>query len=152
MLKKSVMALAVSAALGLSRVAAAQSQEELQSLREQVKQLGQRVDEAQQAAVQASNRPAAANALNPAVSAILNGVYANLSQDPNGFKINGFVPTMGEVAPPVRGLSLGESELGVASNIDQDFRGTLIASIAPDNNSIDVEEGYIQTLALSSLR
>lgn len=150
MLKKNVMALAVAAALGLPRAAAAQSQEQLQSLREQIKQLEQRVDEAGQAAIQASNRPAAENALNPAVSAILNGVYADLSQDPDNFKINGFVPTMGDVAPPLRGLSLGESELGLASNIDQDFRGTLIASISPDNNSIGVEEGYIQTLALSN--
>jgi hypothetical protein len=29
------------------------------------------------------------------------------------------------------------------------FRGTLIASISPDNSSIDVEEGYIQTIGLS---
>jgi len=160
MFKENVVTLAVAAALGLPHSAAAQSQEELQSLREQVKQLEKRVEQAEraaeeaksaadQASVQASSRPTAENALNPAVSAILNGVYANLSQDPNTFKINGFIPTMGEVAPPVRGLSLGESELGLASNIDQNFRGTLIASISPDNNSIGVEEGYIQTLALS---
>ena len=53
---------------------------------------------------------------------------------------------MGEVGPGKRGLSLGESELGFAANIDHMFRGTLIASISPDNNSIDVEEGYIQTI------
>jgi hypothetical protein len=29
------------------------------------------------------------------------------------------------------------------------FRGTLIASISPDNSTIDVEEGYIQTIGLS---
>jgi hypothetical protein len=50
----------------------------------------------------------------------------------------------------VRGLSLGESELALASNIDHNFRGTLIASISPDNNGIGVEEGYIQTLSLSN--
>jgi hypothetical protein len=103
---------------------------------------------AQQAAVQASSRPASESAMNPAVSVILNGIYSNLSQDPNGFKINGFVPTLGDVRPGVRGLSLGESELAIAANIDHHFRGTLIASISPED-SIGVEEGYIQTLSLS---
>src|SRR5258705_7250401 len=92
-------------------------------------------DRANQGAVQASNRPQAESALNPGVSAILNGVYSNLKQDPTpqsptasrGFRINGFVPTMGELGPGKRGLSLGESELGFAANIDHNFRGTLIA-------------------------
>jgi hypothetical protein len=148
------VALAATAALGAAGTAAAQTQGDLNALREQVRQLEKRVQDAeataQQAAVQASSRPTGENALNPAVSVILNGVYSNLSRDPNGFRINGFVPTMGEVGPGVRGLSLGESELALASNVDQNFRGTLIASISPDNNSIGVEEGYIQTLSLSN--
>src|SRR5438105_12700606 len=86
--------------------------------------------------------------MNPAVSVILNGIYSNLSLDPSGFRINGFVPTLGDVGPGVRGLSLGESELAIAANIDHNFRGTLIASISPED-SIGVEEGYIQTLSLS---
>jgi hypothetical protein len=105
---------------------------------------------ATQAAAQASNRPQAENALNPGISAILNGVYTNLKRDPNTFRINGFVPTMGEVGPGRRGLSLGESELGFSANIDHRFRGTLIAAISPDNDSISVEEGYIQTIGLSN--
>jgi hypothetical protein len=149
MFKKNLMALAVAAALGLPHAASAQSQEELRSLREQVKQLEQRLDETEQAVIQASNRPTAENALNPGVSAILNGVYSNLSQDPNTYRLNGFVPTMGEVSPGVRGLSLGESELAFMANIDHNFRGVLITSISPDNSSISVEEGYIQTLSLS---
>jgi len=104
---------------------------------------------ANQAAVQASSRPASANALNPAISLILNGIYADRSQDPARFRIDGFVPTMGEVAPPARGLSLGESEIAFAANIDHMFRGTLVASLASEGGA-DVEEGYIQTLALSS--
>jgi hypothetical protein len=56
---------------------------------------------------------------------------------------------MGDVAAGRRGLSLGESELALAANIDPTFRGTLIASISPDNSTIDVEEGYIQTIGLS---
>src|SRR6266571_4636363 len=149
-----LIALAATAALGAAGTAAAQTQGDLSTLREQVRQLEKRVQDAeataQQAAVQASSRPASESAMNPAVSVILNGVYSNLSQDPTGFRINGFVPTMGEVGPGVRGLSLGESELALASNIDHNFRGTLIASISPDDNSIGVEEGYIQTLSLSN--
>src|SRR5260370_25098697 len=86
--------------------------------------------------------------MNTAVSVILNGIYSNLSQEPNAFRINGFTPTLGDVGPGVRGLSLGESELAIAANIDHHFRGTLIASISPED-SIGVEEGYIQTLSLS---
>src|SRR5882762_5480839 len=148
MYRKATMALAVGAALGLPHAATAQTQDELRSLREQVKQLDRRVTDAEQAAIQASSRPASESAMNPAVSVILNGIYSNLSQDPNAFRINGFVPTLGDVGPGVRGLSLGESELAIAANIDHYFRGTLIASISPED-SIGVEEGYIQTLALS---
>jgi len=148
MYRKATMALAVAAALGLSRAATAQTQDELKALREQVRQLDRRVTDAEQAAIQASSRPASESAMNPAVSVILNGIYSNLSQDPNGFRINGFTPTLGEVGPGVRGLSLGESELAFAANIDHHFRGTLIASISPED-SIGVEEGYIQTLSLS---
>ena len=150
--RKGTMALAVAAALGLPHAAGAQTQDELKALREQVRQLDKRVQDAettaQQAAVQASSRPASESAMNPAVSVILNGIYSNLSQDPNGFKINGFTPTLGEVGPGVRGFSLGESELAIAGNIDHHFRGTLIATITPED-TIGVEEGYIQTLSLS---
>lgn len=165
MFRTRVMALAAAAALGFSHAALAATEDDLRQLREQLKQLKEQYDKrlqevetaaskaeaaANRAAVQATNRPASENAFNPAVSAVLNGVYSNLSQDPAGFKINGFIPTLGEVAPPRRGLSLGESELAFASNVDQVFRGTVIASISPDDNSADIEEGYIQTLALSS--
>ena len=146
--RKGTLALAVAAALGLPHAARAQTQDELSTLREQVRQLDRRVTDAEQAAIQASSRPTGENAMNPAVSVILNGVYSNLSQDPTAFRINGFAPTLGDVGPGVRGLSLGESELALAANIDHHFRGTLIASITPED-SIGVEEGYIQTLSLS---
>jgi hypothetical protein len=117
--------------------------------REDVKILQQRVDDLERRMQEAPARQQSENAFNPAVSAILNGVYSNLSQDPNNYRINGFVPTMGDVAPPRRGFSLGESELGISANVDHLFRGTLIAAIQPDGSGVDVEEAYIQTLALS---
>ena len=116
---------------------------------EEVKKLQQRVDELERRVQEAPARPQSESAFNPAVSAILNGVYSNLSQDPNTYRINGFVPTMGDVAPPRRGFSLGESELGISANVDHLFRGTLIAAIQPDDAGVGIEEAYIQTLALS---
>jgi hypothetical protein len=103
---------------------------------------------AESAAVQANNRPSSESAFNPAISAILNGTYGNLSQDPARYRIAGFVPTGGEVAPGQRSFSLGESEIALAANVDHYFRGSLIASLQPDD-SIAVEEGYFQTLGLS---
>ncbi len=175
--RPTLMALAVAAALGVSQSAFAVSDAELKELREQVRQikleyekrieaLEQRLQQAEavagkaevaaskaentagQAALRAASRPTGENAFNPALSLILNGVYSNLSRDPGGFRVNGFVPTLGEVGPPQRGLSLGESELAVSANIDPYFRGTLLAALAPDD-SVAVEEGYIQTIGLS---
>jgi len=104
---------------------------------------------ADQATAQASSKPASEGAFNPAVSLILNGTYGNLSRDPNAYRINGFVPTQGEIAPPARSFSLGESELAISANIDHYFRGSLNASLAPDN-TLEVEEANIQTLGLSN--
>jgi hypothetical protein len=146
------VALAAATPLGHAQESLPQMREELKKLQQRVEELEGRVkdaeDTATQAATQASNKQQSESALNPGVSVILNGVYANLSKDPATYRINGFVPTMGDVAPPTRGFSLGESELGFMANIDHNFRGTLIASISPDNDSIGVEEGYIQTLSL----
>src|SRR5689334_15820154 len=126
--------------------AQAQSSDEVKRLEERVQQLEQRVQESQ---AQASSRQQSETAFNPAISAILNGVYANLKQNPDTFRINGFAPTLGEVAPPPRGFSLGESELGLSANVDHLFRGTLVAAIQPDGSGVDVEEANLQTLALS---
>ena len=79
-------------------------------------------------------------AFNPAISAVLQGTYANLSQDPKQFAIAGY-PLGGDVGPGKRGFSLGESELAIFANVDPIFAGTLIASITPED-TIGVEEAY----------
>ena len=81
-----------------------------------------------------------ANAFNPAITAVLQGVYANLSQDPNQYAIHGFVPS-GDIAPAKRGFSIAESELGIAASVDDQIYGNLILSLAPDN-TVEVEEAY----------
>ncbi len=79
-------------------------------------------------------------AFNPAISAVLQGVYANLSQDPNQYAIAGFVPS-GDIAPAKRGFSIAESELGLSANVDDKVYGNLIFSLSPDN-TVEVEEAY----------
>lgn len=172
-----LLALSATAVMSFSQAACAAGDIDLSELREQLRQLkaqyeqrisaleqrlqqteaalGRGVETArtQQTAAEPP-QPAqfarnAGNAFNPDVSLILNGTYARLSRDPAGYRINGFVPTGGEVAPPDRSFSLGESELVLSANIDPNFRGRLIAAIAPDN-SVGVEEGYIETLDLAS--
>ena len=84
--------------------------------------------------------PSGLSAFNPAISAVLQGVYANLSQDPNKYAIHGFVPS-GDIAPAKRGFSIAESELGLSASVDDKFAANLIFSLAPDN-SVEVEEAY----------
>lgn len=91
----------------------------------------------------------AENAFNPAISVVLAGSYTRLSQDPGQYRIAGFVPSLGEVAPGPRSFGLGESEITLAANVDHLFRGQLTAAIAPEGGTVDVEEGFIQTLALN---
>jgi hypothetical protein len=162
----------IAAAVALALPAAAVAQDaDLAKIREEIKQmketyeqrmraLEQRLREAEAKAGKAESSAAKAeaaaarstgrsgeNAFNPAVSLILQGTYARTSQDPNAFKITGFVPSGGEVGPPKRSFGLGETELTISSNIDPYFRGVAIASLAPEGGA-DVEEAYFQTLAL----
>ena len=80
------------------------------------------------------------SAFNPAISAVLQGVYTNLSQDPEKYAIHGFA-NGGEIAPPKRGFSIGESELALSANVDDKIFGNLIFSLTPEN-TIEVEEAY----------
>jgi hypothetical protein len=78
-------------------------------------------------------------AFNPAISAVLQGTYTNLSQDPKQYSLSGFAPS-GDIAPK-RGFNLGESELALSANVDDRFYGNLIVSLTPDN-TVEVEEAY----------
>jgi hypothetical protein len=126
-------------AMALTMVAAAQAQD----AKSEIEELKRRVDDLES---RAAAKPAT-NAFNPDISLILQGTAARASQNPNDYQITGFAPSGGEVAPPRRGFSLGESELFITSNIDPYFRGQLAASLTPDNQ-LEVEEAFFQTLAL----
>lgn len=93
-------------------------------------------------------RAATANAYNPAISLILGGSYARLSQDPNQYRIQGFIPGGGEVGPGSRTFNLGESELTLSANVDHRFAGKLTVALGQDN-SMGVEEVFFQTQGLA---
>ncbi|MDL2356989.1 MAG: hypothetical protein QFF03_17185 [Pseudomonadota bacterium] len=131
--------------------------------------LEQRLQEAQAATAQAQNAaltaapapvevapapapaPAAAasNAFNPNISLVLGGTYANLSQDPDKYRLQGFFPAGGETGPGRRGFNLGESELTMAANIDPMFSGQLTFALTGED-TVGVEEAFVQTRALAN--
>jgi len=130
---------------------------ELQEIRDEIKQLKQaddaRIGELEKRLQQAESTaapPQKSNAFNPAISLILSGTYAHLSQDPANYQITNFpLPPDAEIGPGFRGFSLGESELGFYANVDPYFYGGLNLALAPDNTA-SVEEAFIQTTALSN--
>jgi hypothetical protein len=89
------------------------------------------------------------NAFNPAIAVILNGYYAHHSLDPENLQRAGF-PLVGEGEPVPQGLSLGESEVSLAANIDDKFYGQLTVTAESEHGEdhIGVEEAYIDTTAL----
>ena len=107
-----------------------------------IKALEQRLKdaEAKAATPQPSAPASSASAFNPAISLVLQGTYANLSQDPNQFAIAGFAPG-GEIGPGRRGFSLAESELTLSANVDDKFAGVLTVALSPENE-VSVEEAY----------
>jgi hypothetical protein len=80
------------------------------------------------------------SAFNPAISAVLQGTYANYSQNPDHYAIAGFAPS-GDLVPAKRGLSIAESELNLSASVDDKFYGNLIFSLTPDNQ-VSVEEAF----------
>jgi hypothetical protein len=101
------------------------------------------------APVAAPAKSSSATAFNPAISVILTGNYASLSQDPATYRVAGFIPPPQGEGPGERSFNLDESELTVSSNVDPYFFANLTAAIQGDN-SIDIEEAYFKTLALNN--
>jgi len=92
-----------------------------------------------------------ANAFNPAISIILNGSYSSHSVDPDSYFRSGF-PLVGEGAPSAKGISLGESEISFATNIDEKFFGQLTLAVGSDGgqDELGVEEAFIETTGLQN--
>ncbi len=104
---------------------------------------------AQQQPPAGSGSRSSASAFNPAVSVILAGNYSDTSQDPETWRIAGFMPSGGEVGPGERSFNVGESELALSASVDPYFSATMIAAIAGENE-IGIEEAYFRTTSLPS--
>jgi len=98
-------------------------------------------------AAQVPQATRSAATFNPAISLILAGNYANLSNSPEDYAIQGFIPAGDEIGPGERGFNLGETELTISASIDPYFMGAMTVAITPENE-IEIEEAYFRTLAL----
>lgn len=89
------------------------------------------------------------NAFNPAIAVILNGFYAHHSLNPHDYAPAGFA-LAGDAGPIPQGLSLGESEVSLAANVDEKFYGQLTLSVHSDNgkDQLGIEEAFLDTTAL----
>lgn len=172
--KLDFVAALLAATLCISTSANAATASELAELRTQIRQLKENY-EAQISALEqrllgleknaqtdksvvANNEPVAARtnksagaegAFNPAISVVLSGAYGNFSKDPDRYALSGFVPANNGLASGTRGLSLRESELAFAANIDPDYRGNLLLSF-DEANAVSVEEAYVQSIGLGN--
>jgi hypothetical protein len=164
MYKQKILVRAIALTFLLPAAAKAHDSDELEALRAEIQQMklsyetriqnlesrlqntetaAEKADKKTEAAsVQASARPTSSNALNPDISLILSGTYANRSKDSN-YHITGF-QAGGEIGPGTKSFNLSESELGVYASVDPNFYGGLNLALAPDN-TIGVEEAFVQT-------
>ena len=132
----------------------AQLQQLQKNYQTQIEALQKRIEQLEAQARQAPPPPPQTaeqqrpNAFNPAVSLVLNGRYQTFSKD-RGDAIAGFSPPE-EAGHGDQGFSLGESELNLQANIDDLFFGNFTMSLADEggSTSVDVEEAWLQTLAL----
>ena len=92
------------------------------------------------AAAPATTTASGISAFNPAISAVLQGAYINLSQDPGKYALKGFAPS-GDIGPGPRSFSIAESELTLSASVDDKFAGVLTFSLTPDD-TVAVEEAY----------
>ena len=135
------MKLSHAVAVSFALCAAVAAADEILPLENRVRALEARVEQTQKPV-------ASANAFNPAISVTFGGTYGQFTRAPEEYAIPGFARG-DEAGPGARGLSLGESELAISANVDDQFFGNVIASIAPEGG-INVEEGYFQSTALPS--
>ncbi|MEO8102875.1 MAG: hypothetical protein ABI790_10125 [Betaproteobacteria bacterium] len=171
--KTRMVATLVAAMMGMSTSAQAAADAELAEVRAQIRQLKEgyearikaleqrlqgleaaarrpepvATNTAEPAALPTPARATGEGAFNPAISVVLNGAYGNFSRDPDRYAVSGFVPANNGLAPGTRGLSLRESELAIAANIDPDFRGKLLLSFDAAD-AVGVEEAYVESVGL----
>jgi len=125
-------------ALSSIPVAVADTDAQINALQQQLDELKQQMATSRAAAPKSS--------FNPSTSLILSGQLSNFKRDPADYRIAGF-SLAGETDPGPEGFSLAESELVMSANVDDHYFGRFTLSLSPDNE-VDIEEAFIQTLAL----
>ena len=117
--------------------------------------LEQRLQIVEQESAAASSRQSTGqvsnNSFNPAISVILDGVYASYKNNPEGYALSGYA-LGGEAGLASEGFSLGHSEITLSNNIDDKFFAQLTLAIAEHDGSteVELEEAFFETLALGS--
>jgi len=89
------------------------------------------------------------NSFNPALGVIFQGQAWSYENDPDDYSIPGF-PLGGEAGPLPEGFALGEIEINISANVDDKFTAwlTLPVAIEDGETEVEVEEAWIETLAL----
>lgn len=158
--RKNILAIAVWLVLTPAAVAAspddperAELKQQIESLKrdheERIRDLEQRVEQPTQTAAEEVRSESAyrrfQQAFNPMLSVILQGRAAYLEGEAGERPIPGFL-VGGEAGRGPRGLALGESELVLSANVDDQLYGFFNLSF--DQDEIGIEEAYLSTLAL----
>ena len=91
----------------------------------------------------------AGSGFNPRITLILDGKYSDYDLDPEEYEIPGMLLD-NEAEMPSEGFAIGESELAIDANIDDQFRGWASIGIESEDGEteVELEEAYIATLAL----
>lgn len=100
-------------------------------------------DNAQQEVAASASPPAAANALNPEISLILQGAYTDRAGGER--PITGFMPAGGHDHGE-RGFILDHTEVVASANVDPYSRA--LVNLALADEEVEVEEAWFQTLRL----
>lgn len=91
------------------------------------------------------------NGYNPAISVILDGVFASYKNNPDDYVLSGFAQG-GEAGLAAEGFSLGHSEITLSNNIDDKFFAqlTLVVAEHEDSTEFELEEAFFETLGLGN--
>jgi hypothetical protein len=89
------------------------------------------------------------NDFNPAIGVTFQGQAWAYDNDPEDYYIPGF-PLGGEAGPAPEGLSLAETEITMAANVDDKFTAMLTVPIVIEDGEVvvELEEAWIETLSL----
>ena len=120
-----------------------------EALSKKVETLEQRLAALEKQSVEQPAHQASSNSFNPAISVILEGVYASYKNNPDDYSLSGYT-LGGEAGLTPEGFSLGHSELIFSNNIDDKFYGQFTLAIADhgDETAVELEEAYFETLSL----